>query len=365
MVKVAKRVGVAVLHLHEHNLIHTDLGAHNIGKFNHHPPSTTATAATGTRWKLLSIGGCVEIGKGTDPTRGLYLPPEAINGIMTNKKKKNNGIEVHSIPAQPTYDIWSYGVFLYHLLTGNSLQLYDHYYSNNSSNNNSKKKNKNKKNENHGESGGTTVAGVVVDSIALTKIGKFTEEQLRAELVVLQDDDPARDLLKHLLHPNPLQRYQSMRSVLDHPFFHTSVTNTNVSSNNSHVVGSEAASTSAATAKNMSRNDKVNNNNNSSGGNGSSTTPPRTSPPRHYVDVHADSDDHEEKNNDQQQQRAGSGGGLLSSFRNHRNPNSNHTTTSNGGGVVWSMMKKNTRQQQQGQQPQQTKAHKYEARIVI
>merc|ERR1712151_653109 len=51
-VKALKRIGISLLHMHEHGLVHCDFGTHNIGKF-------------GTRWKLLGVGGSVPIGSAT------------------------------------------------------------------------------------------------------------------------------------------------------------------------------------------------------------------------------------------------------------------------------------------------------------
>jgi len=100
-VKALKRIGISLLHMHEHGLVHCDFGTHNIGKF-------------GTRWKLLGVGGSVPIGQPTDPNRGFYHPPESI--VLTNKRialgKKAVDACVLSIPADTTHDIWAYGVFL-------------------------------------------------------------------------------------------------------------------------------------------------------------------------------------------------------------------------------------------------------------
>merc|ERR1712021_323567 len=63
--KALKRVGISLLHLHEHGLVHGDFGTHNIGKF-------------GSRWKMLGVGGSIPLGRPTDPSRGFYHPPEAI-----------------------------------------------------------------------------------------------------------------------------------------------------------------------------------------------------------------------------------------------------------------------------------------------
>ena len=63
--KILKRIGISLLHMHEHGLVHGDFGTHNVGKF-------------GNRWKLLGVGGSKAIGSPTDPKRGFYHPPESI-----------------------------------------------------------------------------------------------------------------------------------------------------------------------------------------------------------------------------------------------------------------------------------------------
>jgi hypothetical protein len=70
--KALKRIGIALLHLHEHGLIHGDFGTHNVGKFK-------------DRWKVLGVGGAVPVNDYTDPNRGFYHPPEAIE-LETNLK---------------------------------------------------------------------------------------------------------------------------------------------------------------------------------------------------------------------------------------------------------------------------------------
>merc|ERR1712238_38249 len=63
--KALKKIGISLLHMHEHGLVHGDFGTHNIGKF-------------GSRWKMLGVGGSVPLSRPTDPSRGFYHPPEAI-----------------------------------------------------------------------------------------------------------------------------------------------------------------------------------------------------------------------------------------------------------------------------------------------
>ena len=176
--KALKRIGISLLHMHEHGIIHGDFGTHNIGKF-------------GSRWKLLGVGGSVPIGSATDPDRGFYHPPESIE--IENKRvpigKKSFVAHPVSIEAQPTYDIWAYGVVLYEAIAGLPLAPYAC----------------------RGKRAMTTSE--------VAKIGSWDDHSLRKALRHVADDEVARDLLKQLLHPDPEHRISSMRLVLEHPFF--------------------------------------------------------------------------------------------------------------------------------------------------
>ena len=177
--KSLKRIGISLLHLHEHGIIHSDFGTHNIGKF-------------GSRWKLLGVGGSVPLGRPTDPNRGFYHPPEAI--VVENKRgapmgKKNYSASVISIPAQATYDIWAFGVVLYEALAGLPLGPY------------------------------ACRGKRAMSASEVCKIGLWDEASMKKALKHIPDDDMARDLLKRLLHPNPDKRIASMRHVLEHGFF--------------------------------------------------------------------------------------------------------------------------------------------------
>lgn len=176
--KALKRIGISLLHMHEHGIIHGDFGTHNIGKF-------------GSRWKLLGVGGSVPISGSTDPQRGFYHPPESI--AIESKKvpigKKQNAAEVISIEAHPTYDIWAYGVVVYEAISGVPLAPY-------------------------------ACRGKRQMTIAeIYKIGAWDEHSLKKSLKYVVDDEVARDLLKRLLHYDPQRRLSSMRLVLEHPFF--------------------------------------------------------------------------------------------------------------------------------------------------
>ncbi len=177
-IKPLKRIGISLLHMHEHGVIHCDFGTHNIGKF-------------GSRWKLLGVGGSVPIGEPTDPNRGFYHPPEAI--VVENKRvsigKKNCTADIISVPAHPTYDIWAYGIVVYEAIAGIPLSPY------------------------------ACRGKRQMTMTEVYKIGSWDESSLKKALRHVSDDDVARDFLKGLLHHDPQQRFSSMRDVLEHPFF--------------------------------------------------------------------------------------------------------------------------------------------------
>lgn len=176
--KALKRIGISLLHMHEHGVIHGDFGTHNIGKF-------------GSRWKLLGVGGSVPIGHPTDPNRGFYHPPESI--VIENKRvaigKKSLACTIISISAQSTYDIWAYGVVVYEAIAGVPLSPY-------------------------ACRGKRSMTGSEIG-----KIGMWDETSVKKALKHIPHNAAARDLIKGLLHYDPEQRFNSLRHVLDHPFF--------------------------------------------------------------------------------------------------------------------------------------------------
>lgn len=184
--KALKRIGISLLHMHEHGIIHGDFGTHNIGKF-------------GSRWKLLGVGGSIPIGEPSDPNRGFYHPPEAI--VVENKRaaigKKNISACVVSIPAQTTYDIWAFGVVLYEAISGVPLSAY------------------------------ACRGKRAMTSTEVGKIGLWEDHSIRKALRHISEDDlVSRDLLSKLLHPDPELRFQSMRSILEHPYFNNGESST-------------------------------------------------------------------------------------------------------------------------------------------
>jgi len=178
--KALKRIGISLLHMHEHGVVHGDFGTHNIGKF-------------GSRWKLLGVGGSIPIGEKTSPSRGFYHPPESIH-VETKRAslgKKTLYSEAVAIDAHPTYDTWGYGIVLYEAFAGVPLSPYAC---------------RGKRPMTHAE---------------MAKIGKWDDYSLRKALKHLDPttDDDVKDLMKRLLHPNPLHRINSMKQVLDHVYF--------------------------------------------------------------------------------------------------------------------------------------------------
>ena len=174
-----KRVAISLLHLHENGLVHTDFGPHSVGKF-------------GPLWKLLGVGGCVCIGDATDPKHGIYHPPEAVvvESVIHDGKQRKTA-RVKSIPANPSHDIWAFGNLVYEAVVGAPISAYSH-------------------------------RGHKVKSSNLAKIGRWDDQTLkRAMRHVDAEDTLARDVICKLLHPDPSQRFSSIREVIADPFFST------------------------------------------------------------------------------------------------------------------------------------------------
>lgn len=174
-----KRIGISLLHLHENGLVHTDFGPHSVGKF-------------GPLFKMLGVGGCVRIGDDTDPKHGIYHPPEAIsveNVTVDGKERKT--AKVISITASPAIDLWAFGHMVYESVVGAPLSAYSH-------------------------------RGQRVKSSNLAKISRWDDNSLQRALRHVDGEDTlARNVISKLLHPDPEQRFQSIREAIADPFFST------------------------------------------------------------------------------------------------------------------------------------------------
>jgi len=193
-VKALKRIGIALLHMHEHGLVHCDFGTHNIGKF-------------GGRWKLLGVGGSVPVKNPTNPNRGFYHPPESI--VVEKQRaalgKKSTSAVVVSIPALTTYDIWAFGVVMYEAIACLPLSPY------------------------------ACRGKRAMSSSEVGKIGQWDVHSLKKALKNVPEDsnNSAKSIVRGLLHYNPESRFRSMREVLEHPFFAGSSSKSSTPSNRS------------------------------------------------------------------------------------------------------------------------------------
>ena len=176
-----KSIAMSLLHIHERGLVHGDFGAHNVAQF-------------GDRWKVLGVRASVPIGELSDPKRGFYHPPESVSLETRNVSlgEKNVGASVVAIESDFTYDIWGYGAIFYEAVAGLPLSPY--------------------------RSAHKAIRAREMGTAELFKVGQWDERSLRKALRHI-DDEKAKGLAKMLLHPDPSQRVQSMREVLEHPFF--------------------------------------------------------------------------------------------------------------------------------------------------
>mmetsp|Transcript_3892 Transcript_3892/g.8719 ORF Transcript_3892/g.8719 Transcript_3892/m.8719 type:complete len:2464 (-) Transcript_3892:122-7513(-) len=174
-----RRIGVSLLHLHENGLVHTDFGPHSVGKF-------------GPLFKLLGVGGCVRIGDETNPKHGIYHPPDAISvKNVTVEGKERKIAKVAPVTASPAIDLWAFGHMVYESVVGSPLSAYSH-------------------------------RGQRVKSANLAKIARWDDHSLqRALRHVDAEDTLARDVISKFFHPDPDQRFKSIRDAIADPFFNT------------------------------------------------------------------------------------------------------------------------------------------------
>lgn len=166
------QIALCLQHLHQNGRIHGDF-----------KPLNAVRMRDGRTWKLIDLDACVSIGSlvgSKSKISTAYAPPECIDNP--------NGV-----PASIAFDMWSFGVVLFHMLTGKSL-----FHSNNDDNlaNNDE-----------------------ADRLRYWDDDTFNEELARIPLAHNARNRAAKNLLSWLLSRDPGARPQIMTEVLDHCFF--------------------------------------------------------------------------------------------------------------------------------------------------
>lgn len=169
---IAHDIAAALRHIHELGFIHGDLKPTNIMRMN-------------GKILLIDLDASATVGEsaGLKFSSG-YVPPDLLveqAGIVTFRP---------SIPAQPSFDMWSFGVVLFELFSG--LKLFE-----------------------------TTGEGNVADNDTLRLIKSFEGDLKRKKLNLIKDI-VARNLVAQLLHIDTSKRISAAK-VLNHSFFSKNV----------------------------------------------------------------------------------------------------------------------------------------------
>jgi hypothetical protein len=148
----------------------------------------------GEDWKLIDLDAAAKIGEkaGLKSSTG-YVPPELLILLSTGEVKVRDPTQANALTADPSFDMWSFGVLLYLLITGQTL------FNNNQEDN--------------------------LDDQDLIRLCNWTDGDLQAALRKVHSprggkyQPLGRDLLENLLRPDASKRPKTMDEVLDHPFF--------------------------------------------------------------------------------------------------------------------------------------------------
>jgi serine/threonine protein kinase len=178
------QLGACLQHLHVNGFLHADF-----------KPLNAVRTSSSHIWKLIDLDascklGCDYVGKKVSTA---YIPPECLK-----RKDDLESIEIVPLLASTSFDLWSFGVVLYHMLTGQPL-----FHSNNDDN--------------------------LANSEELAKLYHWDDFEFEEKLVSLipsvdRRSCVAKNLLGWLLTKDPTMRPQSMQQVLDHNFFQSDPT---------------------------------------------------------------------------------------------------------------------------------------------
>ena len=185
--KIMSDLGQALQMLHETGRIHADLKGAN-------------TVRVGLKWVLTDMDAACEIDKefGSKAPSSGCCPPEMAKILLAASTDETAGNINHlkTYKGNIAYDLWSFGILLYHLVKGRPLWSVNKNYD--------------------------------VDPNVLLTINNITSDNLRKNQLHLKrgsssEDKCAYDLIRKLLEPNPevrLKNFGLMKMVLDdHPFF--------------------------------------------------------------------------------------------------------------------------------------------------
>lgn len=114
--RVARQLAEAVHHLHAQGLVHGEIKPSNV-------------LLVGDRWKLTDLDAAASFAAGeyiSDRCSSAFCPPEMVyladDGSVSLKVVPERGVleawEPASLKAQPSFDAWSFGCVLFHMVTG-------------------------------------------------------------------------------------------------------------------------------------------------------------------------------------------------------------------------------------------------------
>jgi serine/threonine protein kinase len=185
---IMRQLAKSLQHLHEQNIIHADFKPKN-------------AVRVGGNWLLIDLDAVAEIGEpvGTKSSTA-YIPPELLDKrdrqVIVRKAdgcpkgginySQGNGFDENGLLlASVTFDVWSFGVVLYHMVTGEQL------FKSNTKDN--------------------------LDAAGRRRLHAIKLKDVHTECRKVWHPH-AKDLLLRLLDPNPLKRVQDFADILIHPF---------------------------------------------------------------------------------------------------------------------------------------------------